>query len=113
MFLIFAETPSPPQKLGAIAVTKDSVTIGWMRPEHDGGSRVTQYFIEALEKGQSKWAKVTLVNTTSFQIKNLKENAEYFFRVSAQNHAGLGEPKEMIVPVVVKDQLGRFSTHLF
>lgn len=36
-------------------------------------------------------------------IKSLREGAEYFFRVRAENHAGLSEPKEMIVPVLVKE----------
>ena len=39
-------------------------------------------------------------------IKNLREGAEYFFRVQAENHAGLSEPKEMIVPVIVKEIQG-------
>lgn len=100
------EKPSPPARLGVTAVTKNSVTIAWSKPEYDGGSRITSYLIDALEKGQQKWVKCATVKANTHLIKNLRENAEYFFRVRAENHAGLSEPKEMIIPVVVKDQLG-------
>ena len=89
-------------------MTKDSITIAWSKPEHDGGSRVTSYLIDALEKGQTKWVKCAVVKTNTYTIKSLREHGEYFFTVRAGNHAGLSEPKEMIVPVVVKDQLGKF-----
>lgn len=97
-------------KLGVANVTKDSITIAWTRPEYDGGSRVTGYLIDALEKGQSKWVKCTTVRTMTHTIKNLREGAEYFFRVRAENHAGLSEPKEMIVPVIVKEIQGTFTS---
>lgn len=97
-------------KLGVTNVTKDSITIAWTRPEYDGGSRVTGYLIEAMEKGQNKWVKCTTVRTMTHTIKSLREGAEYFFRVSAENHAGLSEPKEMIVPVIVKEIRGIFSS---
>uniref|UniRef100_A0A8C1H037 Titin n=1 Tax=Cyprinus carpio TaxID=7962 RepID=A0A8C1H037_CYPCA len=100
------EKPSPPARLGVTAVTKNSITIAWSKPEYDGGSRITSYLIDALEKGQQKWVKCATVKANTHIIKNLRENAEYFFRVRAENHAGLSEPKEMIIPVVVKDQLG-------
>lgn len=100
------EKPSPPARLGVTAVTKNSITIAWSKPEYDGGSRITSYLIDALEKGQQKWVKCANVKANTYIIKGLRENAEYFFRVRAENHAGLSEPKEMIIPVVVKDQLG-------
>lgn len=104
-----AEVPSVPTKLGVANVTKDSVTIAWTRPEYDGGSRVKGYLIDALEKGMTKWVKCATVRTTSHTIKSLREGAEYFFRVRAENHAGLSEPKEMIVPVIVKEVHGKLS----
>lgn len=104
--MVPTEIPSPPARLGVAKVTKDSVTLVWTRPEHDGGSRIASYLIDALENGQQKWVKCAIVKTTTHTIKNLRENAEYFFRVRAENHAGLSEPKEMVIPVVVKDQLG-------
>uniref|UniRef100_A0A3P9JWV8 Titin n=1 Tax=Oryzias latipes TaxID=8090 RepID=A0A3P9JWV8_ORYLA len=106
------EVPTQPSKLGVANVTKDCVTIAWTRPEYDGGSKVTGYVIDALEKGQTKWVKCATVKTMSHTIKSLREGAEYFFRVCAENHAGLSEPKEMIVPVIVKEIQGIVLTLL-
>uniref|UniRef100_A0A3B3IDV3 Titin n=1 Tax=Oryzias latipes TaxID=8090 RepID=A0A3B3IDV3_ORYLA len=99
--------PSPPPKLGVTDVTKESVSIAWEKPEQDGGSRVTGYIVEALEKGQEKWVKCGATKFTHLTVSGLRENAEYFFRVRAENHAGLSDVKETIIPVIVKDQLGK------
>lgn len=107
----FSEKPSPPERLGVTNVTKDSVSLAWSKPEHDGGSRITSYFIEALEKGQQKWIKCAVVKTTYHVIHGLKQNADYFFRVSAENQAGLSDPKEMVLPITVKEQLGNYFSY--
>lgn len=104
---MLSEKPSPPEKLGVTNVTKDSVSLSWLKPEHDGGSRIVSYLIEALEKGQQKWVKCAVVKTTHHVVHGLKENVDYFFRVSAENQAGLSDPKELLLPVTVKEQLGK------
>lgn len=110
MLCSVTEVPSIPTKLGVANVTKDSITIAWTRPEYDGGSRVTGYLIDALEKGQTKWVKCATVKTLNHTIKSLRECGEYYFRVRAENHAGLSEAKEMIVPVIVKEIHGTVFT---
>lgn len=109
---LFLEKPSPPPKLGVTEVTKESVTLAWAKPEQDGGSRITGYLIEALEKGQEKWVKCGVTKFIHFTVSGLRENAEYFFRVRAENHAGFSDIKEMITPVMLKDQLGKLQTEL-
>lgn len=104
------EKPSPPPKLGVTDVTKESVTLAWAKPEQDGGSRITGYLVEALEKGQDKWVKCGVTKFSHFTVSGLRENAEYFFRVRAENHAGFSDTKEMVNPVVVKDQLGKLQS---
>lgn len=91
-------------------VTKESVTLAWAKPEQDGGSRITGYLVEALEKGQDKWVKCGVTKFNHFTVSGLRENAEYFFRVRAENYAGFSDTKEMINPVVVKDQLGKLQS---
>uniref|UniRef100_A0A493U1V2 Titin n=1 Tax=Anas platyrhynchos platyrhynchos TaxID=8840 RepID=A0A493U1V2_ANAPP len=103
------EKPSPPEKLGVTNVTKDSVSLSWLKPEHDGGSRIVSYLIEALEKGQQKWVKCAVVKTTHHVVHGLKENVDYFFRVSAENQAGLSDPKELLLPVtLIYNKLGSY-----
>lgn len=88
-------------------VTKESVTLAWAKPEQDGGSRITGYLVEAQEKGQDKWVKCGVTKFNHLTVSGLRENAEYFFRVKAENYAGFSDTKEMVNPVVVKDQLGK------
>lgn len=107
MLHLFSEKPSPPEKLGVTSVSKDSVSLSWLKPEHDGGSRIAHYVVEALEKGQKNWVKCAVVKTTHHVVSGLRENHEYFFRVFAENQAGLSDPRELLLPVLIKDQLGR------
>lgn len=100
------EKPSPPASLGVTDITKESVSLAWGKPEQDGGSRITSYQIDALEKGQDKWVKVGVTKFTHIVVYGLTQNAEYFFRVRAENHAGFSDPTEMALPVLVKGQLG-------
>lgn len=88
-------------------VTKDSVALAWSKPEHDGGSRITGYLVEALEKGEQKWVKCGVTKSIYFVVSGLREGVEYFFRIRAENHAGLSDVKDMFHPVLVKDQLGK------
>lgn len=83
------------------------MSLAWAKPEQDGGSRIVGYVVEALEKGQEKWVKCGVTKFIHLTVSGLRENAEYFFRVRAENHAGFSDNKEMINPVMVKDQHGK------
>uniref|UniRef100_A0A3B4Y500 Titin n=1 Tax=Seriola lalandi dorsalis TaxID=1841481 RepID=A0A3B4Y500_SERLL len=104
------DSPGPPTHLGVTDVSKESVSLAWAKPEQDGGSRITGYLVEALEKGQEKWVKCGVTKSIHLTVSGLRENAEYFFRVRAENHAGYSDVKEMVNPVLVKDQLGKLHT---
>lgn len=74
--------------------------------------------VEKLVEGEQEWAMVTSkgeVKTTEYTVHNLKPNVNYFFRVSAVNCAGRGEPLEITEPVQAKDILGNliFDTKRF
>lgn len=89
------------------------MSLAWSKPEHDGGSKILGYLVEALEKGQQKWVKCAVVKTTHHDIRGLKENVDYFFRVFAENQAGLSDPKELLLPVTVKEKLGEYLLSVF
>lgn len=66
--------------------------------------------VEKLVDGEQEWAFITskgAVKTTEFTVHDLQPSVNYFFRVSAVNCAGRGEPLEMTEPVQAKDILGK------
>ena len=80
----------PPRSVHVSQINRNSITLKWMPPEYDGGSRVTGYIVEKLELPKGRWIKCNFnkVIDTKFEIDNLKEGNSYEFRVLAQNPAG-------------------------
>ena len=71
-----------------------SVTLNWSPPINRGGVELTGYVIEKRLSTTHKWEKAATVDAsvTLYTIENLKEKSEYYFRVSAENEEGAGEP---------------------
>lgn len=105
---LVCEVPLPPHKLEVVDVTKSTVTLGWEKPEHDGGSRLTGYVIEACKFGTDKWMKVATLKTTDLEhtIEKLNESEQYLFRIKAINSRGASDPKELVTAVTVQEQRG-------
>lgn len=97
-----SQTPSSPESIIPTDITKNSISLAWTKPKHDGGSRITGYVLEAQKKGTDQWSHITTVKNMDFTVKNLNENEEYIFHVMAVNHSGRSIPKES-KPIVVKD----------
>lgn len=97
-----SQAPTPPESIIPTCVTKNSVSLLWTKPKHDGGSRITGYVLEAQKRGTDQWAHVTTVKTMDFTVKNLNESEEYIFRVMAVNHSGRSAPRESKA-IVVRD----------
>lgn len=112
--ILVCEVPLPPQKLELIDVTKSTVTLGWEKPEHDGGSRLIGYVIEACKFGTDKWMKVATLKLTDFEhtIEKLNEKEQYLFRIRAINSRGASEPKELVAAVTVQEQRGNKQSQL-
>lgn len=97
-----SQTPCSPESIIPTDITKNSVSLAWTKPKHDGGSRITGYVLEAQKKGTDQWAHITTIKNMDFTVKNLNENEEYIFRVMAVNHSGRSVPRDS-KPIVVKD----------
>ena len=77
-------------------VTRDCMTVSWKEPADDGLSPILGFVLEKKETKELNWTKVTRkpITERSLEITGLTEGAEYSFRVSAINQAGLGKRSE-------------------
>uniref|UniRef100_A0A3B3DHQ0 Titin n=1 Tax=Oryzias melastigma TaxID=30732 RepID=A0A3B3DHQ0_ORYME len=98
-----SEVPLPPNKLTVVDVTKTSVSLGWEKPAHDGGSKVMCYNVEFKPKSGDKWGTACTIKVLEATVLNLTPNEAYLFRVIAINEKGKSEPRDLGLPVVAKD----------
>jgi titin len=109
MILLFSGAPNAPELLEVTSLEKDSASIRWKRPKFDGGAQITNYLIEKREEFKDDWTKVKQVDNFQFnyQIRDLVPDKKYYFRVTAKNSIGLGEPCELQEPVVPSRPAGK------
>ena len=107
------EKPSAPVQLEVVGMTEDSVTLSWLSPERDGGSRIRGYAIECREVGGTGagigWTTVKRIDSSDILVacvEGLRVGVSYSFRVYAENDAGSGPPVELRQPVLPRSQLG-------
>lgn len=90
----FSGRPGPPE--GPIkfeSISADQMTLSWLPPKDDGGSKITNYVIEKREANRRSWVHVTNEpKECIFTVPKLLEGHEYIFRIMAQNKYGIGEP---------------------
>lgn len=69
------------------------MTLSWLPPKDDGGSKITNYVIEKREANRKTWVRVSSEpKECMYTIPKLLEGHEYVFRIMAQNKYGIGEP---------------------
>ena len=90
---------------------KTSAALKWAPPSDDGGAPVFNYIIEYRKKNSPRWTKATeaTVPETTFSVTGLTEGADYEFRISAENKAGVGPASKPTKPVKVMAPIGKYS----
>ena len=99
--------PDAPSKPDISNIDRNEMTVSWKPPKSDGGSKITQYLLERKEQYQTRWNHVVRTTELKHQVVALKEGTEYFFRVSAENKAGLGPPSEPSEGHIAKPPYGK------
>lgn len=93
--------PSAPIKFEEIGAEK--ITLSWLPPKDDGGSKVTNYVIWRRVASRKTWVPVTNEpKERIWTVENLMKGHEYVFRIMAQNKYGVGEPLDS-EPEVARD----------
>lgn len=77
--------------LKILDMTKSSVTLGWQKPENDGGSQVSNYKIKYSVKDSDKWSMIENGKKSKVIVPNLKSGVRYEFHVAGENEAGIGD----------------------
>ena len=76
--------------------TADMIPLGWTAPTETGGSPITGYKIER-SKDNSDWMTIkadTGTVETAYLDKDLTAKTKYYYRVSAINAGGPGDPSD-------------------
>uniref|UniRef100_A0A668A9N4 Uncharacterized protein n=1 Tax=Myripristis murdjan TaxID=586833 RepID=A0A668A9N4_9TELE len=102
-----ADVPDPPRGIKASDVSRDSVTLNWVAPANDGGSKVTNYIIEKCPTTAERWERVAQSRDTRYTVINLFGGTSYQFRVIAENKFGQSAPSETSGPIMTKEDKSR------
>ena len=88
--------PDPPIGLEAAADGPHRIRLEWTAPAYTGGAPVTGYRIEAF-RGDAAWTVVAETGPApaSHVHRDLEPASTWYYRVSAVNRAGAGEPSEI------------------
>ena len=92
-----ATVPDPPTGLTADATSPTGIDLGWAAPAYDGGAPVSGYRIEVSETGTA-WVDLvadTRDTGTTYSHTGLLPGSQRYYRVSAINVAGTGEPSNV------------------
>lgn len=90
------------------------MAMRWEEPYHDGGSKVTGYWIERKERNTILWVKDNNIPCFEchYRASTLVEGLEYQFRIYAMNAAGLSKASEASRPMMAQNPVGKYSFNL-
>lgn len=100
-------TPSiPTGPISVLTTKKDSITIQWGPPKNNGGAPIIRYIVYYREVNKPNWLRATTCSSETFscQVANLTENADYHFKIVAENHVGASEGLQTQEPIKARSQ---------
>lgn len=70
-FEYFPDVPDQPESPKADRITKNSVTLSWRPPRHDGGAKIKGYILQKKAKGEADWSDVNIdpINSTVYKVR--------------------------------------------
>ena len=93
-----ATAPETPTGLTATGNGQTQIDLSWTVPSDDGGAAIAGYRIEVSED-RSSWSDLvtdTRSNSTSYSHTGLTAGSTRYYRVSAINAAGVGQPSNVV-----------------
>ena len=87
--------PDAPTNLTAEGTSKTSIELSWDAPVHTGGDDLTGYKIEVSNTGTDGWSDLvtdTDTTATTYTHTGLASGDTRYYRVSAINSVGVGDP---------------------
>jgi len=90
VYIYFTDEPGKPGTPEITDYDNESVDLKWTAPGNDGGAKIEKYIIEKKDKYKPDWEKAIEVpgDQLAAKVPDLKERAEYQFRIVAVNKAG-------------------------
>uniref|UniRef100_A0A8C5B115 Uncharacterized protein n=1 Tax=Gadus morhua TaxID=8049 RepID=A0A8C5B115_GADMO len=102
-----ADVPDPPRDIKATDVSRDSVSLNWVAPANDGGSKVISYIIEKCPTTAERWERVAQARDTHYTVTDLFGGTGYQFRTIAINKFGQSTPSDTTGSVMTKEDKSR------
>ncbi|XP_066263902.1 titin-like isoform X2 [Branchiostoma lanceolatum] len=100
------DKPSGPINIRLVDSARTTATLSWSKPKFDGGADIIGYIVEHREMSSEEWLKchkTHIIKETTLFVTGLKKGKQYYFRISAVNRGGTGEPAELGHPVLAAD----------
>ena len=89
----FTEVPSQPGAPEEIETTNESITLHWKAPDFDGNATISKYILEYHDRSELSWTQVKeTITQTTHKVTGLQRNADFMFRVTAENEVGKSQP---------------------
>ena len=93
------EVPDPPTELTAVTRGSSWIQLTWKAPAVTGGVELTGYRIEVYDDANSLWTPLeadTRNTATQYHHLDLEPGETWYYRVSAINEVGVGEPSSVV-----------------